>query len=309
MPDIAIAIPSFRRPLGLEKLLIALGQLRTDRAIGVIVADNDSDGQDAVRVCEKIRAQSYRWPLQSIVVAERGIAQVREALVRRALDDPAVRFIAMLDDDEWPEPDWLEELLKVQAQSGADVVRGTVLREYEIPPPRWASRWEGIAPIRKATGYSGMIEGIGNVLIARRCFEAIAAPFFDPRFGLTGGEDKELFVRLRTAGMRFVRAEDAVAHEHVPATRIRLSYLLKRTYRTGNTDMRIAMKHAGSTLALSGEIAKILGAIAAAPVLSIAYGAMPARRFDGLRKFFRAAGKIGALCGHRYQEYATTHGH
>ena len=81
---------------------------------------------------------------------ERGIAQVRNALVAAALAEPATRFVAMLDDDEWPEQNWLTQLLRTQKETGADVVRGAVLRVFEAPPPVWAARWEGIASIDSA---------------------------------------------------------------------------------------------------------------------------------------------------------------
>ncbi len=307
MSSVAVAIPTFRRPAGLERLLGSLAALDTSATLRVIVADNDSEQHEGADLCGK--QDAYRWPLEATVVAERGIAQARNALVERALADPSVQFVAMLDDDEWVEPNWLSALLRVQQETKADVVRGTVLRDFETPPPEWALGWEGIAPIDQPTGYEGMIEGIGNVLIARACFEALPKPWFDPQFGLTGGEDKDFFVRLNKAGKRFTRAADAVAHEFVPASRVRLDWSLQRAYRTGNTDMLIALKHRRGVGALIGELSKIAIAFVAFPFLSLFYSFNPVRRLDGVRKVYRAAGKVGALFGHRYREYAVTHGH
>jgi glycosyltransferase involved in cell wall biosynthesis len=278
--------------------------LSTSHELFVLVADNDADTHQGADLCRQVAAEGYRWKLEAIIVPERGIAQVRNALVERALSGTATQFIAMLDDDEWPEPQWLEELLRVQAQTTANVVRGSVLRDFEIAPHPWSIDWEGIAPIRYQTGYSGMIEGIGNVLIARRCFEVLSQPYFDPQFGLTGGEDKDFFVRLRAAGARFTRAEDAVVVEHVPASRVRLGWSLLRAYRTGNCDMRIALKYGRGFFGSPTEVGKILAALVFFPVLSIAYCLSPTHRLDGLRKLYRAAGKIGALLGHRYYEYS-----
>lgn len=304
MPEIVVAIPTFQRPQGLEKLLHALSELVTDRELQVIVADNDAVGHQGVDLSNRMKAQGYRWELDAIVVPDRGIAQARNALVARALADPDTRFIAMLDDDEWPEPHWLEALLRVQLQTSADVVRGSVLRKFETTPPRWASTWEGIAPIRHATGYDGLVEGTGNVFINRKSFEALSRPFFDPQFGLTGGEDRDFFVRLKASGMRFSHAEDAIAYEYVPAARLSLSWSLMRAYRTGNSDMRIALKYKRGPADLIVEIAKIAAALFAVPVLSIVHCMDPSRRLDGIRKLYRAAGKIGALLGYRYYEYA-----
>jgi len=229
---------------------------------------------------------------------------VRNALVARAFADPSVRFVAMLDDDEWPERWWLEELLVAQDKSRADVVRGTILRVYEVAPPVWASEWDGVASIHKANVYRGIIDGTGNVLISRDCFAGLTEPYFDPQFGFTGGEDGDFFARLRKIGARFTWAEGAVVYEQVPAARVTLSWALLRAYRTGNSDMRIVLKNMDRPSDLIYEIGKIIGALLSVPILIIMNCATPSRRLHGVRKFCRAAGKVGALIGHRYYEYA-----
>ena len=307
MPEIVVAIPTFRRPQRLERLLRALAALDTGNAPGILVADNDCVAHQGFDLCSRLVTENYRWNLDSTIVAERGIAQVRNVLVGRAFLDPATRFIAMLDDDEWPEPQWLEAMLCIQSRTGADVIRGSVLREFEVSPPDWATGWEGVAPIWHAAGSNAVIEGIGNVLMGRQCFEALSQPYFDPQFGLTGGEDRDFFVRLRALGMRFARAENAIVYEYVPATRLRLGWSLLRAYRTGNSDMRIALKYKRGLGDVIREVAKILAALLAFPLLSIVFSMKPSRRLDGVRKLYRAAGKIGALLGHRYYEYAVPH--
>jgi GT2 family glycosyltransferase len=305
---VVVAVPTFRRPLGLERLLKALASLETSRDVHVLVADNDAVSHQGADLCLRMTAGKYRWKLDAFIVAERGIAQVRNALVARALMDPETQFVAMLDDDEWPEPQWLESLLRTQHDTGADAVRGNVLRDFEVTPRLWSQDWDGIAPITHTIGEEAMFEGIGNVLFRRNCFEAVTQPYFDPQFGLTGGEDRDFLLRLRAVGTRFSWAEGANAHEFVPASRVALGWSLSRAYRTGNTDMRLTLKHARSASNLLRELGKILAAFALFPVLSIAYSFVPKRRLEGLRRMYRAAGKIGALFGHRYYEYSTHHG-
>ncbi len=98
MREIVVAIPTFRRPQSLTRLLNALALLKTDASVTVIVADNDAEKHEGLDVCESLK--DYRWPLESFIAPERGIAQVRNALVERALSGRC-DFIAMLDDDEW----------------------------------------------------------------------------------------------------------------------------------------------------------------------------------------------------------------
>ncbi|MBV9061523.1 MAG: glycosyltransferase [Alphaproteobacteria bacterium] len=307
MPEVIVAIPSFRRPQGLERLLRALEQLHTDAPVSVLVADNDADRLEARRLCERLQKQ-YRWPLTCIVAQERGIAQARNALVEHILTHSHAEFVAMLDDDEWPETGWLDAFLHVQRVTGADALHGAVVHAFENRPGRWAGDCHGFAPMRRRSGPIAAIEGTSNVLISRACFEALSKPCFDPAFALTGGEDRDFFERLRRQGRRFAWADDAIVHAWVPSSRARPWWALQRAYRTGNSDMRVFLKHRDSEVALVRELAKIAGAtLIYLPVL-LASALLVRQRMGALCKLCRAAGKTAALFGHAYNEYATVHG-
>ena len=305
MPEVIVAIPTFRRPQGLRRLLDALARLETEAQLTVLVADNDAERQEGLAVCAGL--QNYRWPLHGFAVEERGIAQARNALVERALECPC-DFIAMLDDDEWPEPGWLDAFVKTQRETGADALHGDILRDFETVPGPWAARCDGVAPLLgERTGAVAMIEGSGNVFVKRRCFEQLAKPCFDPAFALSGGEDRDFFERLRRQGFRFAWSKEAVVHAFVPATRATLGWALKRAYRVGNSDMRVFLKHAHSARDSMGEAVKIAAAVALFPFL-FAAGAATGTAVQALRRLCRAAGKIAAVRGRFYDEYAVTHG-
>jgi hypothetical protein len=153
-----------------------------------------------------------------------------------------------------------------------------------------------------------MLQGAGNLFLRRDCLTDIGRPCFDTAFALGGGEDLDFFVRLAKRGKRFAWADEAIAYSSVPATRRSLGWALARSYSIGNSDVRVFLKHAPGSLALAGEIAKIGAALLLSPVMLVILAALPNRRMDALRSLCRAAGKIGALCGLHYHEYATTHG-
>ena len=144
MPEVVVGIPTFRRPRSLERLLTALERLETDARVSVVVADNDAENHEGYDLCQALQAHGFRWPLEAVIVEQRGIAQVRNALVGRALTDPQAQFMAMLDDDEWPSPQWLECFLRVQEQTGADALQGTIVFEFATAPKTWARGFDGI---------------------------------------------------------------------------------------------------------------------------------------------------------------------
>jgi len=307
MADVVVAIPSFRRPMGLKRLLTALEKIETEASVCVLVADNDAERHEAIDLCGALKSD-YRWPLECLLVSARGIAKVRNALVARALEDKDCRFVAMLDDDETPEPRWLAELLCVQRQTGVDALNGTVKRVFEEEPGAWARHCDGVSDVFAATGPIAMLETTANLLVRREALMMLTPPWFDPSFALGGGEDLDFFLRLKESGARFAWAKEAVVHDHVPASRANLKWALSRAYSTGNSDMRVLLKHRPAPIARAEAYARIAAALLLNPLLFVMLSASPNRRVRPLRKIYRALGKIAAIGGRYHQEYSVTHG-
>jgi glycosyltransferase involved in cell wall biosynthesis len=304
MADVAIAIATFRRPKGLGRLLDALAQLRTDAKVVLVIADNDAERHQGLDLCRGRLAHGYRWPIDLMQVPERGIAQARNALMMRALASGAP-FIAMLDDDEWPEPDWLDTFLAAQRETRAGALQGEVRRVCEHEPPQWLLSCPGIA---QTSGTRSMIESSSNVLMTRESVLLLDEPWFDPAFALTGGEDRDFFTRMMRSGVQFAWAAGARVNAFVPESRLRLGWILRRAYRVGNSDMRVFLKYRPPRKAWLCEIAKIAGAALCFGPILVIFSAVPNRRAYALCKLSRAAGKIAALLGRYYNEYAVVHG-
>jgi glycosyltransferase involved in cell wall biosynthesis len=300
--SILIGIPSFRRPGGLRNLLASLESqehVETEH-IQVFVADNDSRGRDAKQVCED-RACGFRWPLECEIVSERGISAARNAILDRALKHGS-DFVAMLDDDEIAGPTWLREMLRTQNHFAADVVGGPVYFHFDEEPSRAVRACGLFGTPFLPEGVVPMIDATNNVLLSCVALESAEWPRFDDAFGLTGGGDREFFTRLRKRGFRFAWSPRAVVTETVPATRSRPSWVLRRAFRIGNGDMRIAQMHAGirgTAVSLGKAVILILASPVCWPILFL-----PSRRLWIVGKWSRSVGKIAALLGRQYREYA-----
>ncbi len=307
MPKVLIGIATYKRPHMLRRLLRSLEKFETEAEVEVLVADNDATGRDGLGVVEELRTSGYRFRIAGAPVEKQGLSYVRNALVELGFSNPAVGFLAMMDDDQWAEPHWLDACLKVQKETSADIVGAAVWPEFEIDPPKWALESQVYVLDTKTTGQVEMLTGNGGVLISRNAIELLPPPWYDHEFAKTGGEDSDLFRRLQAAGARFARAADAIIHETFPASRVTLRWALSRAYRAGNTDMRIALRYFGHAGKVA-EAAKIFAAFAFAPVNFVLFIWSPGRRVDALCKLWRATGKVSAALGSRYHEYATIHG-
>jgi succinoglycan biosynthesis protein ExoM len=295
---VIICIPTFKRPKMLKRLLDAIAALETEADIRVLVADNDLQGRAGFELCAGLCG--YRWPMAAVIAEQRGIAQVRNTLIAHALQTDA-QFIAMIDDDEWPEPSWIDQFLACAAQTKADALQGSILFGQ-------TSCADGHGDIRRPTGPVAMLQGAGNLLIRRSVLEEMTRPWFDPAFALSGGEDRDFFMRLQRAGKRFAWSDQARARGDVPESRANLGWLLRRAYSVGNSDMLVLLKYRPGTLRLAAELVKILASLLLSPLGAVILAASPNRRALPLQKLFRAAGKLSAMAGRRYNEYAVIHG-
>ncbi|GAW40945.1 Glycosyl transferase family 2 [Brevundimonas sp. SH203] len=236
-PDVAVIIPTLRRPEGLERALRSVfaqvGSL--DRIAAVVVADNDPDGS-AASLVERLGAQTP-VPLIYAHAPVPGVATARN-IGLAATDAP---LIAFLDDDEAASPGWLAALLHAQAQTGADVLFGPI--RGRVPENTgWTTAYLERFFGRDGPDVIGLtddIHGCGNSLMVRAAALPGDAPF-DVAMNETGGEDDRLFTALMMRGGRFGWAAGAWVDEYAPPHRATLRYALTRAFAYGQSPSQMA---------------------------------------------------------------------
>ncbi|MCI4590139.1 glycosyltransferase [Sphingobium sp. BYY-5] len=294
-----IAIPTFRRPEQLRHLLETLPGAVAGHDVMLLVADNDPARQEGAAVAQELIRSGYDLPMLLLPVPEPGLCAVRNAIVAAALGDPAMRFLAMIDDDEWPQPGWLDALLACQATINADVVAGPVDSMFVGPAPRWARQTLVFRAEERPAGATDMLWASNNLLIRRRALEMLEQPWFDPRFNRSGGEDLDYLARLSRAGARFGWAPDARVSEWVPPERARLSWVLRRMWRIGCTETMARRKETPMPLLLIRSIG-----ILAVRTAGLAALLLPgARRVDIAGQWIKSWGRLYALAGGAQKAY------
>lgn len=282
---VVVGVITYRRPEGLGALLEAL---RLQDA-AVVVVDNDLAGT-ARPVCGGARY---------VHEPRRGLSFARNRAIAAAAEQEA-DYLAFIDDDEVPRPNWLDELLRVAQEHRADVVAGRVVRRFERQPPDWVSHGRFFVDPRLATGTPVPIAATSNVLISNRLF----GMRFDPRFARTGGEDTHFFLRASAAGYRIVWADEAVVEEQVPADRARLRWILRRAYRVANTWSLCERELMARPGVLGLRAVKAVGRLVLGAGL-LAAGAFAGRHVAarGLWQLAFGAGNLTGLLGIRFVEY------
>lgn len=301
---VAVCCITFRREAGLARLLAGLNGLTFSKnpapQITVIIVDNDPGAP--MRALVEAARPTFRWSLTYDCEPVQGISSARN----RTLDlVPAdADFLAFIDDDEVPEPVWLDELLNVCRAYGAMIVQGPVRPRFLSPPPRWLVRGRFLELGPYQDGASLHYGYTGNSLIDAAVVRRLGLRF-DPRFDRTGGEDQRFFGRAIAAGHRVVTAEKALVHEWIPANRTTLLYLLRRRFRMGTTLAMIDRIEGGKwrlVMRVLKGLARIgLGLAQTATVLSQGSAGLA----GALCTIAWGAGALAGVLGVTHREYDT----
>jgi succinoglycan biosynthesis protein ExoM len=242
LPNICVCVCTFRRPAMLHRLLVALERQETTGSftVSVVVADNDPAGS-ARATTESFGARSS-IPVVYSHEPRMNIALARNEALRHADGD----YVAFIDDDEFPEADWLGRMLSACLAYSAAGVLGPVRPHFETPPPPWVLKGGFCDRPEHETGRVMDWEECrtGNVLFVRSIIDGDPEPFLK-HFG-NGGEDKDFFMRMTRRGHVFRWCNEGIAYETVPPERWTRSYMLRRALLRG----RNILKHPGQQLPL-----------------------------------------------------------
>ena len=222
----SVCISTLGRPAGISRLLEALTRQVGAPPFEVVVVDNDV----ACTAAEVVKSFRGRLPLSYYSQPLRGLSNARNMTVEKSVGV----YLAFIDDDEWPEADWLANLHKMAASRNADAVFGPVrvrfpegvpdyvrdcwLFEHRLPEHGQPASWNQTRT--------------GNAYVRRAALPHPSRPFGDA-FNFSGGEDSDLFKRMIDNGAVALAARDAVVFEFRPRERGNTLWCLRRSFRNG----------------------------------------------------------------------------
>ena len=184
---------------------------------------------------------------------EPGIVAGRNRALSQAHGSDALVFI---DDDEIPSPGWLKALVSTWRAQGCAAVTGPTPPTFEIDPSAWVVASGAFDSWEAADGAQVRSADTGNLLLDLAVVEGLGLRF-DPRYGLTGGEDT-LFTRQLTRAGGVIRfAAGAVVTKRVPAARARRTWVLERSLRSGSSWARVRIDTAAPDGGASGRLARL----------------------------------------------------
>jgi succinoglycan biosynthesis protein ExoM len=247
MTDLSLVILTYDRPEGLrETLASCLKQTnRLGLKIEIVVIDNHPtlSGQAVVEAMNT----HANMPMRYISDLVRNMSALRN----RGFTEAAGTMVAFIDDDEFADPDWTDEIVTALSKADAAIAVGPRHAHFAAgsPPAYDPGGQSFVRDLHLADG--ALIElvaargkpnyglGTGNSLFdLQKCF-GDGTEMMRDSFGDAGGEDAELFVRLYREGRTIVWAAKAIVTETVAPHRTKIGYRLIRTVREAQHYMTI----------------------------------------------------------------------
>lgn len=241
---VTICICTYKRPELLKRLLTKLEVQKSDGLFNYSVVIVDNDKLESAHQTASDYAMQSKISIRYYTEYEQNIALARN----KAIDNATGKFIAFIDDDEFPDDQWLLHLYKAIHHYKSDGVLGPVLPHFETEPPRWVIKGKLFERPAPATGQvlNWQNTRTGNALLKKDLFLK-GDVWFDPAYG-SGGEDRDFFKREIAKGHTFIWYNEAVVFETVPPNRWSKEILTKRALLRGKMALNSAKSKPASII-------------------------------------------------------------
>lgn len=305
MNQLVIGIPTYKRPVMLEKLILSIYASQINHnlinSINIVVVDNDIE-RTAESVIRELKNKCILpFTLHYFSYPKKGLTHVRNEIIKQSLNFKP-DYIAFVDDDEYVTENWLNELMKTMFHTKADIVLGPNLPVFEKEVPEYIARWFYVHNFETNTQME-LVES--NNLLIKSKFIIDHNLRFDSRFDQTGGEDTFFGVQALQKGARIFWSHDAIVYETIPKKRATLKWLMRRIYRSASTFTYILKLKKSYIMLLRKLLISIF--YLGFGICSLVFLPFSSKhKYLGLIKISEALGGFAGMINIRYKEYAAS---
>jgi glycosyltransferase involved in cell wall biosynthesis len=236
MEGITVVICCYNSASRLPETLVHLAgqRLSTGIAVEIVLVDNAST-DNTQALAQQVWANLHSaFPLKIVEEKRRGVQHARMTGIMAASQN----IVVFCDDDNWLSEQYLQQAFDIMASDpGIGVCGGRGIAVFENEKPVWFDQYSGVfacSPQNDKDGFLGW-NTVGlysaGMVVRRDVVLQILATGYKSRFAarddqrLSGGEDFELVVLIRTWGFKAYYSSALTFHHFMPGSRMTWKYL------------------------------------------------------------------------------------
>ncbi len=236
---LSIVISTYNNATSLVRTIESVACQDADRSLWECVVVNNASTDDTQSRVEELIKRYDNINLRLVDEPQQGLSQARNRGIAESKGD----FIAFIDDDETVNEGFVTAYIDLFLNHGAFAAAGAVKACYDNGRPKWMSKYteQMIAnPIELGnqivTITSNITPAGGNMAFNREIFNLYGG--FDTELGrkgneLLGGEENDIFERIRNLGERVFYAPNAIVYHHIGERKLTREYFDKLSYGVG----------------------------------------------------------------------------
>lgn len=239
---LTLIIATYNRSAWLLRALHSVVKQSAEPSLWECVVVNNNSSDDTREVFETFAAEYSSYNLRMVDEPKQGLSNARNCGIAQAKGE----YIAIVDDDETLEESLIESYIEFfDSFPAAMAAGGAVTPQYEGRRPKWMSHYPErmianpvdldvvvtlFPPSRVPAG--------GNMAFRREVFERVG--LFNPKLGrngesLCGGEENDLFERLRSMGESLYFVPNAGIIHHIPDEKLTDDYFDRLSFNVGRS--------------------------------------------------------------------------
>ena len=247
MLRLSLIVATYNRSASLIRALESVAQQNAPASEWECVVINNNSTDDTQERFAEFAAAHPDLNMRMVTELRQGLSFARN----RGIRESEAEYIAIIDDDERISPDFITSYISLfDSTPDAVAAGGPIVAEYPSGRPRWMSHFTE-RPVANTMYFGekvrvfpeGRIPGGGNMALRRSAVRRYGV--FDTSLGyvgesLIGGEESDLFERLRIAEAKYYYVPKAVMYHIIPPEKLTANYISRLSYNVGVSQLRRA---------------------------------------------------------------------
>ena len=237
--ELSIIISTYNNAASLVRTLDSVAMQDAERQQWECVVVNNASTDDTAARFEEFAKKHSDLNIRMVNESNQGLSFARN----RGIAEAHGEYLAFIDDDETINPGFVSAYIDLFLNHGAFAAAGALEVAYDSARPKWMSYYteKMIAnPFDLGDEITHVASDVmptgGNMAFNREIFTLYGN--FDTSLGrkggvLLGGEENELFERIRSLGERIVYTPHAVATHHIADRKLTAEYFDRLSYGVG----------------------------------------------------------------------------